>query len=391
MKLRLPVQHLAAAVAHTVRAVSTRPVAPVMAGILFTTAADGLHLAASDYEVYATYRVSAEIADEGRMLVPGRLLNDICSRMPKGVDVDLDADDARLTISCRGSRFSVPLLPVDEYPALPGLPPAVATVGGEDWAEAVAQVVPAASTDDSLPVMTAVRVVLADSRLTMMATDRYRIAHRRLTVQPAPAPAAKGTKKKGSSEGADPLDVLIPGKVFGELARAYDVDRPLTLHSSGELWGWSSCDSTFLTRLISGKFPGNITMIPEVTGTITAPAAEFLAAVQRVALVATANTPVRLILGERGVLRIEAGSGDDARGSDLIEVNLTGDLSPDYLIAFNPAYLADGIKATAVAEVVLHVGDHLKPAVLTARTGPGDEDIEAQPYRYVIMPVRLNS
>ncbi|MGW4805841.1 DNA polymerase III subunit beta [Kitasatospora sp. NPDC004272] len=388
MKARISVQHLTAAVTHTVRAVAAKPTVPVMAGLLLETAADGLHLSASDYELYATDRVHAEIADDGRILVPGRLLADICGRLPRGADVDLEADGSRLTLTCRYSRFDLPLLPVDEYPSLPGLPPAVATVGGEEWAEAVAQVALAASTEEALPVLTCVRVTLDGDQLKMIATDRYRIGFRRLTVQPAPAPAAKGRKKTESP--AAPLEAQVPAKVFADLARAYGSDRPLTLHSDGERWGWSSCGSTFSARMIDGQFPGNVGMLPQVSGTITAPAAELLAAVQRVALVARDNTPVRLTV-DRGLLRIEAGSGDDAHGSDRIEIHTDGDVTDDYTIAFNPGYLADGIKATGAAEVVLHVGDHLKPAALTARTGAADDDIAAQPYRYVIMPVRLNS
>ncbi|MFJ5927601.1 hypothetical protein ACIQF6_33900 [Kitasatospora sp. NPDC092948] len=266
MKLRLPVQHLTAAVTHTVRAISAKPVVSVMAGLLLETAADGLHLSASDYEVYATDRVYAEVADDGRILVPG-------------------------------------WLPPPHSPASPG-------------------------------------------------------------------PAAEGKKKTDGP--AAPLEALVPTKVFGDLARAYGADRPLTLHSDGDRWGWSSCGST----------------IPETTATITAPAAELHQAVQRVALVARDNTPVRLTL-DGGLLRIEAGSGDNAHGSERIEVHADGDLTGEYTIAFNPNDLADGIKAAGAAEAVLHVGDNPKPAAITARTGT-DDDIAAQPYRYVIMPVRLN-
>ncbi|MEU3565759.1 DNA polymerase III subunit beta [Kitasatospora sp. NPDC006786] len=390
MKLRLSVQQFAAAVAHTVRAVSTRPVVPVMAGILLHTDARGLHLAASDYEVYATDTCHAEIADDGRILVPGRLLNDICARLPKGADVDLDADDTRLTLSCRRSRFELPLLPADEYPSLPALPPAVATVHGESWAEAVAQVAFAASTEEALAALTGVHVTLDGDELTMTATNRYRISHRRTAVQPAAAsvPEAKSSRKKTGGAGSGPLQVLIPAKTFGDLARAYDTDRPLTLHSDGELWGWSSTGSSFMTRLISAEFPKLGAMIPKAVGTISAPATELTAAVQRVALVARENAPVRLTL-DRGLLRIEAGVGDDAHGRDLIEVTVTGDLPDDYTICFNPTYLGDGIKACGSSEVVLHVGDKHKPAVLTARTGDDDQDIADLPYRYVVMPVRL--
>ncbi|RKE02933.1 DNA polymerase III subunit beta [Streptomyces sp. TLI_171] len=374
MKLRLPVQHMTAAVTHTARAIAARPVVPVMAGILIRTAPDGLHLAACDYEVYATDRVNAEIVDDGRILVPGRLLHDICGRLPKGADVDLEADDTRLTLTCRAARFTLPLLPVDEYPSLPALPPAVATVNGESWAEAVAQVAFTASTEATLPVLSGVRVTLNGDQLAMVATNRYRIGHRTLTVHPATG-----------REHPEPLEALIPAKVFGDLARAYDTDRPLTLHHGNDLWGWSSTDSTFMTRTLAGEFPNAIAMVPPADGTVSAPAAELTATVQRVA---TANTPVLLTV-DRSLLRIEAGSGDDARGRDLVEVTVDG-LPDGYQIAFNPGFLSEGIKACGATEVVLHLGDRHKPATITARTSSNDLDIAEQPYRYVVMPVRLS-
>ncbi|MFF2752059.1 DNA polymerase III subunit beta [Kitasatospora sp. NPDC058048] len=382
MKIRVSSQHLADAVAYTARAIATRPVVPVMAGILLTAGQGGLELAASDHEVYATDRLHAEVADEGRELVPGRLLADITARLPKGADVDLDSDGTRLTIACRTARFSLPLLPVDEYPALPGLPPAVATVQADTWADACAQIVIAASTDQSLPILTGVHLTLDGDQAVLNATDRYRIGWRRLTVTHT-GPAADQA-----------LRVLIPAKTAGDTARAFASDRPLTLHSDGDgLFGWSTTGGrTFTTRLLSGEYPKLADMIPDAHLTVTVPADEMAAAVQRVALVAERNTALRLTVLD-GELLIEGGCGDDAHGADTIPATIVGDPgehagpSGRHTVAFNPGYLADGIKACAADEVTLHLGHPHKPGRITAHTGPGDDE----PYRYVLMPVRLTA
>ncbi|MFI5534502.1 DNA polymerase III subunit beta [Kitasatospora sp. NPDC051853] len=389
MKLRVSVQSLADAVAHTARALPARPPVPVMAGILLTTSEQGLRLAASDYDVYASDTVSAEVIEDGQVLVSGRLLAEITARLPKGTDVELTADGSRLRVVCRWSKYALPLLPVDEYPAFPPIPLAVATVQADAWSEAVSQVAFAASADETLPALTGVQILMDGDQVTLAATNRYRIARRTLTVQPAPAGSPAKGRKKTAAPAGEPVRALIPAKTMTDVVRSFDGDRPLTLHTDGDRWGWSYCGAEFITRLLGAEFPNIAHGLPATTGAISAPAAALADAIRRVALVATNNTPIRLTLAAAGQLLIEAGTGDDAQGSELVEVTAAS-LEEGYSIAFNPAFLGDGIKATGASEVTLHVGENVKPALLVARTGADDQDVADLPYRYVVMPVRLS-
>ncbi|MET9402104.1 DNA polymerase III subunit beta [Kitasatospora sp. NPDC002965] len=393
MKLRLPVSALADAVSYTAKALPGRTPVPVMLGMLLATGDGGLRLSACDGDVYTTATVSAEIADDGTVLVPGRLLNDICSRLPKAADVDLELvdDGARLVVGCGSARFTLPTLPVDEYPATVALPDAVATVQADVLADAVAQVAVAASTDAALPALTGIKVRLEGDRLHLDATDRYRMAHKELTVRPTgTVPPAKRGKKK---DGDDQTAALVPAKSLAEAAKALEGEHTLTLHWSQGLLGLSIPGGrTYTTRLLDGEFPSLGGFFEgEWPMTITVPVAEAVAAIQRVALVATRNTPVRLVV-ERGgeQLRIEAGSGDDAQASDRIPAHTTGtdtDGAADGIVlAFNPTFLTDAFKALGTSEAELYVRHPHKPAHLAGRLGDG---IDAT-YQHLVMPVRLS-
>ncbi|MFD7731876.1 DNA polymerase III subunit beta [Kitasatospora phosalacinea] len=400
MKLRLSVAALTDAVSYTARALPARPPVPVLAGMLLTATPGTLHLAASDTEVYTADTTAADVADEGQAVVPGRLLNDICARLPKDADVDLELVDngTRLAVASRAARFTLPVLPLDEYPALPALPAAVATVPAGTLARTVAQVAIAASADQTLPALTGIQLRLEDERLLLSATDRYRIARHELPLTITAAVPKKGAAKRRKpepGEGPDPAakdtapQALVPARALSEAARALDGEHAITLHWSEGLFGLATpAGRSYTTRVLSGyQYPKTDVLLEDIgaVATWTLPVAETAAALQRVALVATRNTPVLLVL-DGATVRIEAGSGDDARGSDRVSANTAGELGNGFAIGFNPGYLADALKALDAPEAELHIRKADKPVLLLPRLGDGAQT----PYQHLLMPVRLN-
>ena len=121
LKFRLARDDFADAVAWVARNLPTRPTAPVLSGILLTGSDDGLTISAFDYEVSAEVRVSAEIASAGAVLVSGRLLSEITRALP-AKPVDVSVDGTRVSLTCGSARFSLPTMPVEDYPSLPALP-----------------------------------------------------------------------------------------------------------------------------------------------------------------------------------------------------------------------------------------------------------------------------
>ena len=143
MKFRVAREVLADAVAWTARSLPARPSVPVLAGILLEVDSNTLSVSGFDYEVSARAEADVTATETGRALVPGRLLAEITRALPPH-PVDVAAEGARLAINCGNAKFSLPTLPVEDYPSLPSLPSTAGTVDSDAFAEAVGQVAVAA-------------------------------------------------------------------------------------------------------------------------------------------------------------------------------------------------------------------------------------------------------
>ncbi|MFE6036325.1 DNA polymerase III subunit beta [Streptomyces sp. NPDC056452] len=375
MKIRVERDVLAEAVAWVARSLPARPPAPVLAGLLLKAGDGALSFSSFDYEVSAKVSVDAEIEEEGTVLVSGRLLADICRALPNR-PVEISTDGVRATVACGSSRFTLHTLPVEEYPALPQMPTATGTVPGEVFASAAAQVAIAAGRDDTLPVLTGVRIEIEGDTVTLASTDRYRFAVREFLWKP---------------ENPDASAVaLVPAKTLLDTAKALTSGDTVTLalSSSGAgegLIGFEGAGRRTTTRLLEGDLPKYRTLFPtEFNSVAVIETAPFVEAVKRVALVAERNTPVRLSF-EQGVLILEAGSSDDAQAVERVDAVLEGD---DISIAFNPTFLLDGLSAIDSPVAQLSFTTSTKPALLSGRPAV-DAEADAA-YKYLIMPVRLS-
>ncbi|MCX4675803.1 DNA polymerase III subunit beta [Streptomyces sp. NBC_01433] len=375
MKIRVERDVLAEAVAWVARSLPARPPAPVLAGLLLKAEDGALSFSSFDYEVSAKVSVDAEIEEDGTVLVSGRLLADICRALPNR-PVEISTDGVRATVVCGSSRFTLHTLPVEEYPALPQMPTATGTVPGEIFASAAAQVAIAAGRDDTLPVLTGVRIEIEGDTVTLASTDRYRFAVREFNWKP---------------ENPDASAVaLVPAKTLLDTAKALTSGDTVTLALSGSgagegLIGFEGAGRRTTTRLLEGDLPKYRTLFPtEFNSVAVIETAPFVEAVKRVALVAERNTPVRLSF-EQGVLILEAGSSDDAQAVERVDAVLEGD---DISIAFNPTFLLDGLSAIDSPVAQLSFTTSTKPALLSGRPAVDAEADDA--YKYLIMPVRLS-
>ncbi|MDJ0462099.1 DNA polymerase III subunit beta [Streptomyces sp. H27-C3] len=375
MKIRVERDVLAEAVAWTARSLPARPPVPVLAGLLLKAEEGALSLSGFDYEVSARVSVDADVEEDGIVLVSGRLLADICRALPNR-PVEISTDGVRATVVCGSSRFTLHTLPVEEYPALPQMPTATGTVPGEVFASAAAQVAIAAGRDDTLPVLTGVRIEIEGDRVTLASTDRYRFAVREFMWKPEDPEAS--------------AVALVPAKTLLDTAKSLTSGDTVTIALSGSgagegLIGFEGAGRRTTTRLLEGDLPKYRTLFPTEFNSIAiieTPA--FVEAVKRVALVAERNTPVRLSF-EQGVLILEAGSSDDAQAVERVDANLDGD---DISIAFNPTFLLDGLSAIDSPVAQLSFTTSTKPALLSGKPAMDAEADEA--YKYLIMPVRLS-
>ena len=307
MKFRLERDVLADAVAWAARTLPSRPSMPMLAGLLIDAEPGGLTLSTFDYDVSGRVSIDAEVDTPGRVLVSGRLLADIARALP-AAPVTVDSDGSRVTVACGRSSFTLPTLPVDDYPALPDMPGSSGTVAGSVLANAVAQVAIAAGRDDTLPTLTGVRIEFTDSTMTLAATDRYRLAVRELLWHP---------ERSGVETHA-----LVPARTLAETAKSLagcdQVRIALASAGAGDgIIGFEGDGRRTTSRLLDGEFPKYRTLLPTESSTVaTVETAALIDAVKRVSLVAERNTPVRLTFSTRNRRISAAKSSNSAAGRE---------------------------------------------------------------------------
>jgi DNA polymerase-3 subunit beta len=386
VKIRLERDVLAEAVQWAARSLPLRPSVPILAGLLVQADADGVTFSSFDYETSAQIHVTAAVADEGQVLVSGRLLADISRSLPPK-PVDITSDDTKMELICGSARFTLQTLPVADYPSLPGMPEATGTVPSAAFAQAVAQVVVAAGRDELLPVFTGVRVEIDDDTISLLATDRYRMALKELTWNPS-RPQSSAT-------------ALVPARVLSETSRSMTAGEEimLSLSDGGAGDGIIGFDGRgpagqrqTTTRLLDGEFP-KVRHIMDTAAlmNVRVGTADVIAAAKRVALVAERNTSLRMLMGD-GFVTLEAATGDQAQASESIEaiIDQPGGGDPVVTAAgFNPSYLLDGLGAFDTPYVNFAFTAPSKPCQLT-----GLATLDGNPltdYRHVIMLMRLPS
>jgi DNA polymerase III subunit beta len=356
---------LADAVAWAARALPSRPAAPVLSGLLLE-ADSQLTLSAFDYDVSAQARIDADVAEPGKVLIPGRLLAEISRSLPHE-DVQIWTDGSEAVLSCGSAEFGLVTMPVEDFPTLPAMPGRVGLVGGGVFATAVGQVAPAASRDDTLPMLTGIRVDIDGESVALAATDRYRIAARDLVWRPE----APGTV----------LSAMVPARVMVEVAKSLRGGEVSIALGDG-VAGFESVGRSTTVRLLDEQFIDyRARLAADWSLRADVRVAPFAEAIKRVALVAERNTAVRLSFSQGQVL-VQAGGGDIGRGAEVLECDLRGE---DIQIAFQSQFLLDGLTGIETEFVRLNMESPTRPALIADVPGDAEPD-----FRYLVMSLRLS-
>ena len=363
MKFRCERDVLAEAVGAAGRAATNRTgTLPVLAGVRMEVDGDRLTVTGTDLEL--TIRLTVDVGGErdGAAVVPARLVGDIVKALPAGA-VSVELSDDEMSISAGRSQFAVRPLSLEDYPAQSEPAAEAVTLSAAVVADALRQVVRAASTDDARAVLTGVLLAADDDGLRMVATDSYRLAVRDL---PENSVLAAGQK------------VLIPGRALSELQRVMGDAEELVVRLGDREATFEAGGTRLSTRLIEGEFPNYRNLLPSsYPNLLTVGKAAMLEAIRRVKILAQDSTPVRLTLGGDTV-QLTAITQDVGNAVEEIDASYDG---TEMTVAFNPDYLSAGIDAIDSDDVTLATMDPMKPAVLR---GVGRDD-----YLYLLMPVRV--
>ncbi len=357
------------------RSLSTRPIMTALLGIVIDVQKD-VTLSASDLETSAKSTFDAEIKETGRVLVPGRLLSEISKALPnKTVSFTLDGN--RVLVTAGSAKFTLPTLPLNEYPNLPNMPEQSGSIASDLFSTAVNQVAVAAGRDDSLPTLTGIHVDISRETITLAATDRYRLAVREVNWTPNDPDIATSALLRART-------LADAAKTIGNTKNVSVAIAPTT--SNERLVGFASDAKTMTSRQLDGSFPPYRHLLPtESTATAIIEVAKLLDSVRRVALVTDKTVPLRLKFNNN-TLQLEAGAGDEAQATEELEINYQGEAID---IAFNPTFLSDGLTALGTTYVNIAFTGSNKPAMLTGQNkvdGKADSS-----FRYLLMPMRYAS
>jgi len=364
VKFRSERDALQEALATASRAAATRGGAlPVLSGVRIEAAGSLLQVTGSDLDLTIQVETEVSVDDEGVCVVPARLITDIVRALEPGAVV-FEVDDGEARISAGRSQFAVRVLPAEEFVRV-ALPTGEAvTLAAADFAEALRQVVPAASHDDARPILTGVLMAAEAGGLRMVATDSYRLALRDLP---------------GTSVLREGQSVLVPSRALGELTRLLAGADDVTLRLADDAASFEVGNVRMRTRLLEGEFPNYRQLIPSAYPNRAIIGKEpLLDAVRRVKLLAREATPVRIALKADG-LELTAITQDVGTAHEDLDAKYEGN---EMVVAFNPEFLIDGVEAIPGDEVQLETLDALKPA--TVRPTGGSE------YLYLLMPVRVS-
>lgn len=376
------------AVAWVARNLPSKVTQPVLRAMLITADDDGLEISGFDYEVSTRVRIPAEVHENGQIAVAGKLLSDIVGSLPnKPIELGLQGNTVQF--SCGSSRFELPLIPLDDYPQLPTLPEVTGTINPQLFVEAVNQVAAAAGRDDTLPMLTGVHIEINGEDVQMTATDRFRLAMRTLTWEPAePQVQAK---------------LLVPAKTLLDNARTLDphLNVPVEIAvGAGEgiakdgLFGLHAETRETTTRMLDADFPNVAPLLPKShTSMASIEIAPLQEALRRVKLLTDRNAQIRMQFSE-GEVVLSAGGSDNGHGEESLPCAFTG--RDELIIAFNPDFLKDGLSVINTDRVVFGFTEPSRPAImipepeeLPEADADGNFPSPKTPFTYLLMPVRL--
>ncbi|WP_106815624.1 DNA polymerase III subunit beta [Microbacterium timonense] len=367
------------AVSFVVKLLPQRNPQPILAGVLIEASEEGLSLAAFDYEASARTTIEATVDEPGTILVHGRLLSDIASRLPNApIEIAVD-DDGGILLTCGSARFTLASMPVQEYPAIPEVTGDSGLVPADDFATAIAQVAFAASRDDVTPVLTGVQLEVSGTNLSLVATDRYRVALREIPWDGGSAATEEGTT------------ALVPARTLTEVGKTFAHGGDISIAFSGsgdrEIIAFTAGNKTVTSLLIKGNFPPVRRLFPEQTEHhAVVNTAELAEAVRRVSLVLDRSAPLRFTFTADSV-SMDASGTEQARATESVDATLLG--GDEVTLGLNPQYLLESLGAVKSEFVRITFtssenANKLSPVLITPQTSVDRAGSDS--FRYLLQP-----
>jgi DNA polymerase-3 subunit beta len=377
MKFQVNRDVFSEAVSFAVKLLPQRTTLPILSGVLIETSDDGLRLSSFDYEVSTQTEIAADVEEPGRILVSGRLLADIASRLPNA-PVQFSSEDSRITVSCGSANFTLLSMPVEEYPTLPQVAEQSGLLPAEAFATAIAQVAVAASRDDVTPVITGVQLEVSENSLSLVATDRYRVAVREIEWD------------SGDVVVTENLTALVPARTLQEIGKTFGhsgtISVAITNSDDRELIAFRADKKTVTSLLIKGNFPPVKRLFPDTVDNFAViNTAELIESVRRISLVLEREAALRFSFTIDGVT-LEAIGSEQAQASETIDAHLSGG---DTVVSLKPQFLLDGLGAVHSEFVRISftkTENPNKPGPVLITSQSSKDQPGADNYKYLLQP-----
>jgi DNA polymerase-3 subunit beta len=365
LKLSCSRNELAGALQVVGRASSPRTAVPALGGILLEVGSGRASLAATDLEIGVEVELEAKVESEGTVVLP-RLFADVV-RTLSGDDVTIERREAEgdIELTAGASRIHLRTLAAEDFPRATKPEGDPVKIPAAPLAATIDRVARAASRDDARPILTGILVSAEEKRLTMVATDSYRLS-------------VKHTELKAPLSQA--IEANVPARTLREVSRlAPGVDADVEVWIEPNQAVFRVGGVLVSSRLIEGQFPNYRQLLPEsFEHEVRLPRGELQEVAGRVSQLAQRNAPLRLAFSE-GELTIAASTPEIGDASESMPANFQGE---PLEIGFNPEFFKDGVDTVESDELVLKLISPLRPGLL--------EPVDSDDFSYLVMPIRLN-
>lgn len=349
------------------RAISSKPSTPIFSCIHLLAANDKLIVQAMDLNLAISSTIPANITEEGEIVVSAKHLSELIRKLSsETVTISKSQDNKTIKVASGNSEYQLLLMNADDYPKFPDFNGDKSiTIADEKIKELIKKTIFSCSSDEARPLFTGILVEAKDDKLTFVGTNTHRLA-----VKFLPQPTV------------EPMSMIIPSKVLGEISRNLVGDMPQEVKISllNNQIMIIIDEIIIVSRLIEGKFPDYNKVIPaRFAVKCQVKAKELGAAVERVALFSTEGdySTVKMSIGQ-GEITLTSSSPDVGMGKEVLSCSTEGD---SLNVAFNAKYILDILKNVESEEVVLSMNTSLSPVCITA---PEEDN-----YIYIVTPVRV--
>ena len=372
MKVTCLQENLARGLGIVGRAVAVRSTLPITSNVLISTEHGRIKLAATNLEIALSCWIGGQIEEEGAITVPSRLLTDFVNSLPADkISLTLAPRAKQLKLESGRNKATIGGMDADDFPPIPAVEGDTIELDAKMLRETISQVAFSAATDDSRPILTGVDIAVEGNRLTMVASDGFRLAVRHLEL-----------KKKV----AEKHEVIVPAKALAELSRLLqDQEDPvaMTFNEQKTQVLFRLKDVELVAQLIQGTFPDYSRLIPKEWGSrAVVEVRDFLQETKIASIFARDGSGIVRVTfqagegGEPGQMTIVARAEEIGDNEGMLDAQVEGEPAK---IAFNGKYLQEVLQVLDGGRVALETTGPSQPGVIR----PVDND----DYIHVVMPM----